>query len=76
VAILASGDAKKLRRARNRENSQSTPRTATRTLARNFIEGLEPAPALGFKAFGVREIAVQSKGRLDVYMSIASGKCA
>jgi hypothetical protein len=76
VAILASADTKKVRCARDRENSRRMPRTITKTRALNFIEGLKPAPALGFMAFAVRRIAVQYKGRLDVYTSIDVENCA
>jgi hypothetical protein len=76
VAILASADAKKVRCTHNREISRRMPRTTTKTRARIFIEGLKPAPALGFMAFGVRRIAVQCKGRLDVYTSIVIEKYA
>jgi len=70
VAILASADAKKVRCARKREISRRMLRTPTKARAIIFIEGLKPAPALGFKAFGVPRIAVQCKRRLDVYTSI------
>jgi hypothetical protein len=76
VAILASADAKKVRCALDRENSRRMSRTTTKTHTRNFVEGLKPAPALGFRAFGVRRIAVQCKSRLDVYTSIDVEKYA
>jgi hypothetical protein len=37
--------------------------------ARECIEALEAAPALGFTAFAIFQTDVQFKGRLDVYTS-------
>jgi len=55
---LASDDAKK--RVANEHAKISHQRRAQRRARarRIFVEALEPAPALGFKAFGIRGLAV------------------
>jgi hypothetical protein len=58
VPVLASDDAKK--RVANEHAKISHQRRAQRRARarRIFVEALEPAPALGFKAFGIRGLAV------------------
>jgi hypothetical protein len=65
VPILAFDDAKnRLARKNFRQRATRDARTRARAKSKQ-AEAVEPAPALGFRAFRVFRLAVQCEQRLD-----------